>query len=535
MKTTVKLTAILLALVFLFTMAVPAFAEETTGRNVPIIHIFGLGADILNTEGENVYTVDLPLNSIAEPFKALIPDFIAAWKLKPDDAWDFYYRSVREIVVPCFGPFFLDNNGEPSNGTHVAWDWDHGNLPNYKGPNGYDFSAYVFHFDWRLDPFECAKVLNDYVQDVKKATGSDKVNVCARCEAVNLLLAYFAEFGYDDVKCAQLYASAARGTDAVSALFSGKIRVDADAVLRYKNQKSDALTIEDELVRELVEALLVFSDDSLLLDVAAFSLDVFNLALLYDKVIAPIMLETYGTLPGIWSMVDKDDYSAARRGIFKGHEEEYAGLIEKLDRYDREVRQCADELVTKAVEAGVKVAIVTKYNDQQSIPISKHSNDLGDGIVNVTDASFGATTAKYGKTLSDAYLQNAEANGTAKYISPDKMVDASTCILPDTTWFIWGCDHSVFPGYIFNYLRRFFDADGEMTVFDDPSCPQYLVANAPEDDPYDGKLEIMNEDNTPSIELAKKPTLKEVNWKEIGLRLLNAVWNFLVRWLRTLW
>ncbi len=527
-----KKTAIILVLALLLSLAVPAFAAETSGKDVPIIHMYGLGADILNAEGENVYTVDLPKDTIAAQFKALIPDFIAAWKLKPDDAWDFYYRSVREIVIPCFGPFFLDNNGEASDGTHVDWDWDHGNLTDLKENGSYDCFDYTFHFDWRLDPFANAEVLNDYIQDVKKATDSDKVNICARCEAANVLLAYFAQFGYDDLHCVEFFASAGRGVDPVSALFSGKIRVDGDALLRYQNQKDVVSSIEDKLIRETVDALLVFSDESLLLDLAAFSFDVFTLALLYDKVVAPILLETYGTLPGIWSMMDKDDYAAARLGIFKGHEQEYAGLLEKLDHYDKEVRQCADELVLKAVDAGVKVAVFTKYNDAQTIPISKHCNSLGDGLVNVTDASFGATTAKYGKTFSESYLQTAEENGTANYISPDKMVDASTCILPDTTWFIWGCRHSLFPDYMFDYLQRFFDADGELTVFDDPTLPQYMVAHMDEEDLDLGTMEPMTADNAPDMTTPAKPTLDQVNWKEIGLRLLKVVLAFLVRWFK---
>jgi len=528
-----KFISVLLTVLLLLSLAMPAFAAETSAADVPSIHMYGQGAAILNPEGEDIYTIQLPEEGAVNRIKSLIPAFVDAWKLKPKEAWNFYYQEIRKIVLPCFGPFFLDHNGEPSDGTHVDWDWEHGNLPDNRGANGYDYLAYPFHFDWRLDPFENAAILNDYIQDVKKATGSSKVNISARCEAANVLLAYFSQYGYEDLNCAEFFASGGRGVDAVSALFSGKLRFDADAVMRYREQKPEKGTEEqDALTRELVEALLVFSDQALLLDLAAFSMDVFSVVLLYDKVIAPIVLETYGTLPGIWSMVDKEDYADARAGIFKGQEQAYAGLLEKLDRYDRDVRQCADELVRKAVEAGVKVAIFTKYNDAQTIPISKHNNSIGDGLVNVTDASFGASAAKYGKTFSEAYLQKAAQNGTDKYISPDRMIDASTCILPDTTWFIWGSDHKDFPGYIFGYLQRFFDTNGTMTVFDDPLFPQYTIANPSPDDPETGTLECMAQENAPDIAVPESPTLKTVNWKETGLRLLKAIWQFFLRWLK---
>ena len=74
-----------------------------------------------------------------------------------------------------------------------------------------------------------------------------------RPSMASFMLAYFSAFGYDDLHCAEFYASGGRGVDPVSALFSGKIRVDGDALMRYKDQNVD---IEDDLTRELVDALV---------------------------------------------------------------------------------------------------------------------------------------------------------------------------------------------------------------------------------------------------------------------------------------
>ena len=519
-----KTLALLLSAVMLLSLALPAFAQMPTGTFVPIIHVHGLGTAIINEQGEDVYTVNIDKGAIVEQVKAVVPEFLEAMKLKPDDAWTLYRNRVREIVLPCFGPYFLDKNGEASDGTHVNWTWEHGNLPDKKGESGYHYGSYPFYFDWRVDPFESAALLNDYVQDVKKATGSDKVNICARCEGGNVLLAYFAQYGYDDVKCAQFYASASKGIDLVSALFSGKISIDADAVRRYQEQN---YPVEDPVADELINTLIELTGDTFLLDVAAFSLEVFSLVKIYDEVLVPLILETYGTMPGIWSMVDAEDYATARRNIFKGKEAEYAGLIEKLDHYDTVVRQRADEIVMDAVKAGVKVANFAKYGDYQTMPFGKHSNDIGDNTVALSVASFGATVAKYGKTLSDDYLANAAKNGTDRYISPDRMVDASTCLLPDTTWFIYGNPHSSFQNFIFAYMIRFFAADGELTVFDDPTFPQYMIAVPDPENPADGqKLVPMTEENAPSFTVEQR-NIHNVDWKDLGLRLLKALWNFL--------
>ena len=49
-------------------------------------------------------------------------------------------------------------------------------------------------------------------------------------------------------------------------------------------------------------------------------------------------------------------------------------------------------------------------------------------------ASLGATCADYGTTLPKDYKQAKYPE--KNYISPDRMIDASTCALPENTWFV---------------------------------------------------------------------------------------------------
>ena len=107
------------------------------------------------------------------------------------------------------------------------------------------------------------------------------------------------------------------------------------------------------------------------------------------------------------------------------------------------------------------------------------------------------------------------------------MVDASTCLLPDTTWFIYGNPHSSFQNFIFAYMIRFFAVDGELTVFDDPTFPQYMIAVPdPENRADEQKLVPMTEENAPSFTVEQR-NIHNVDWKDLGLRLLKALWNFL--------
>ena len=119
------------------------------------------------------------------------------------------------------------------------------------------------------------------------------------------------------------------------------------------------------------------------------------------------------------------------------------------------------------------MANVTKYG-YQSLPIIENADVLGEDFCTATKASLGATTSTIDTVLSDDYIAAAQANGTDKYISPDKQIDASTCVLPETTWFIKNMKHANFPDSINRLFDRIINIEG-FNVFSDADYPQFLV------------------------------------------------------------
>ena len=93
---------------------------------------------------------------------------------------------------------------------------------------------------------------------------------------------------------------------------------------------------------------------------------------------------------------------------------------------------------------------------------------MGDGIVDVKYASFGATAADFGSTL-----ENVTAD--AKYISPDKTVDASTCLFPEQTWFVKNLKHAEETDTIDVMMRKFMRYDGQGTVETFEDYPRYTI------------------------------------------------------------
>ena len=93
-------------------------------------------------------------------------------------------------------------------------------------------------------------------------------------------------------------------------------------------------------------------------------------------------------------------------------------------------------------------------------------------------AAFGATTSTIFDTLSDGYVAQRTAEGKGKYISPDRMVDASTCLYPDYTWFIRDVAHDAYPPEINKLFMDIFHSSTQYTVFTDSKFPQFVSYNA---------------------------------------------------------
>lgn len=468
-------------------MIASCFATAASAASpVPIIYCSGQGAVILNKDGEVVYDGDrvpLPDGLTEEMTKECVPLFALA--LVTDD-WSAFRETALGYVTQIYEEVRLDENGEASNGSHRSWTWNPSRVS-----NGYTLGSYQFYQDWRLDPFENAAELNAYVQAVKAKTGSSKVNLVGRCEGANLVLAYLAEYGYDDVNCVEFYVSSALGVDTVGAVFSGEVKFEPQALQNLYNEK---VTVEDNELRVLLKATIDYLAVAYEFEEICAMLEK-AVPKLYKEVGYDILMASYGTFPGIWSCVGNDYYATARKNAFAGKEEQYAGLIEKLDKYDRLVRTRTDEIIEEGMAAGVKFANFAKYGEfYPNTPLCKENNSLNDDSVSIPCSTFGATSTVRNEQFSAEYL--AKADNT--YISPDKRIDMSTSVLRDTTWIEYNSRHNDFNQATNVLMKAWFDSNGEMTVHSDSAFPQYLVVE-------NGAFRPMTASDVPEI-TSEKPT-----------------------------
>lgn len=457
-----KILSCFLAVVMIMSCFSCAFSVFASESSHPILYITGQGTKIYDKDGNIAYDskrVPIPDGLIDEMVKEVVPLFVKAIVL---GTWDEYRERFLSYWVPIYEKIALDKNGEISNGSYLAYNWMH-----YSEKPNYTFGSYHYVPDWRLDPMYEADRINTAITEIKEMTGADKVDVISRCEGCNMFMAYLAKYGYDDINHAIFHASSVNGIDMMGTLFSGDFVFDPAKLSEWYYS---GVSIDDPAVSALLNATVSYLVDSYGFEKACSFLEKIAPEL-YEKIGYDLILTSYGSFPGMWAVVGPDYYKKARKNAFKGREEEYAGLIEKIDTYDKEVRQKTNDILLHAAKSGVKVSVVAKYGDfSYKVPLCKEMYEHNDDAICLRNSTFGATDAKCGNTFSDKYLAAADM----KYISPDKCIDCSTCLFPERTWILYGANHNNFDSISDQILLALLRADGEMTVDSNPAFPQYL-------------------------------------------------------------
>ncbi len=484
-----KVLSIVLCLAMLMSFAVPAFAEDES--NLPVIYLAGKGNELIYKADGTLTSNPGALDRGGYIKEAAGPVLEELGKALMTGDYTAYVQSLVDATAAIYEDIDLDSDGNPSNGTHIKWDYKTVAIDK-------NAKTFYFKYDWRLSPMEIADQLDVYVERVLNATGAKHVNIHCRCLGVNMAMTYVAKSYNGDynhefrVKNIMLDTGGLAGYITLGSLLSGSIELKPDTVDRFV---SDFLG-GGELIDDPALAMFAYTLVSLMNYAEVLDLGIDFVQDIIDKIsddlISPLALCCYGGYPSYWSMVSDKFYDKAINKVFNTPElkEEYKVFIEKTNAYhallgdinEETGRPLHEDLLLNLKADGVGIAVVAKYG-APCVPLFADSELTGDVRGTVTELSFGATGTEIGKTFSEDYLKAAEKNGTAKYISPDKTVDASTSLFPETTWFIKNIKHDQFPDFFRTLFNDFCKSDGQMTVFDNEKYPQYF-------DYVDGKVII---------------------------------------------
>lgn len=458
-----KFIAFIVTAAMLVSVCMPGISAAAEGCDcgeLPTIYVSALGnSDIYANYGtEDEQLLFRPdTMTIIKLVAKLLP---AIGVLALTKNYDYFGDTLNSAVFEAMGDLRLDGNGDSL--PHVEAVYENSTDPEH----GMGYS-YYFHYDWRLDPVESAGKLNDYIQVIKEVTGHDQVNIKASSMGGVVAMSYFNEYGYDDVAACVFQCCPLLGTDVAGDLLARKVKLDGKALLDYG---ITALPPEDFGGALLNGLFYVLYYSGLIDGVMVLGNNILDN--LKDKVFDELLTPVFGTILGLWAFVPADTYEQAK--AINLDPETQAGLIAKADYYHYNVQCRAEEILTGAVDAGTRIMIVAGY-DIQRTPLVESMNNDSDATVDTKYASAGATVAPRGEVL--------ESTGTApcghNHVSPEGDIDASTCILPENTWFLKGMLHSTGHDGIDAFYNWFFYSGEDCNIWTNPAYPQFIDDDKP--------------------------------------------------------
>ncbi len=534
-----KFLAFVLSCVMIFSLAVPAFAVDLTDRSkIPVVAISGDGEQLYKADGTKIKIwkdllgsekvgdeTDITVENIAKSIAKVIYSYAAEGLLTGN--WEPYYETIYNEVSKYFSGLLLDKNGEASDGSGISQDRK--NQMKYESNidrkwNGtYGSNDYHFYYDWRLDPYAVADDFNEYIKNVKAATGVQKVALTAKCLGTSVAISYIAKYGTDDICALAIDGSVVGGVEILGETISGRFNLDTAAISRVLTD-CDSLGIFS--VEPILTETLDLLDKSGMVDVTKAAVKTKLYYQLEKGVTSSLALASMFSHPSYWAIVCSEDLELAKEYVFgeegSAKRAEYAGLIEKIDSYDKNVRQKLPEIF-KEIDDNANLCIISKYGFQM-IPTGISRNKLGDQFSSVEKSSFGATTSDIYGTLDEDYIAKRVAEGKGRYISPDKQIDASTCMFPDYTWFVKNVKHSNWSWYEDAIMMTVINADRQLTI-DDLDLTQFMVYNY-----SDNKMYAMNTENCDTYNWKAD---KEADNPSNIFERLKAFINSFIKWFKT--
>lgn len=471
-----KIISILMCVVLLITtFSVCAFAEsskydgilDNADTETPVIFVSGYGDSYFYTydEDNNYVSLSLGYTMFVEPFTKAPEKFIfplikglifgnydSVVKTYMDNAERFgrtlKYLSMDESGKSNYDVQVVRASVSQSRGYSDSYGAIDEFIIENTGMNKNNF--FTFHYDWRKGHVENASILNEYIKEVKAVTGKEKVSLFCYSLGGQVGETYLKYYGKNqDVKRVVVDNSPLDGTSLASSLLTTDL--DMDLLSAYKAGMGDGADT-DILAFLLGKLKLGFLDNAL--------------SSIVNNIFAPEI--TYW--PSTWDLLPTEDYEVLKDKFLD--KDKNAGIIAQSDKYHYEVASCIPEIIAQAESDGITVSQIVNTN----LGVVTQKSVNSDGVVEAKH-SCGVTVTDNGKIFDSTYVQ--KNNCGHNHISPERNMDASTCYLPERTWFVLGQSHGMaFTEEYTQYLSAaLLTTDNLENVFTDSRFPQYELSS----------------------------------------------------------
>ncbi|MBQ2828914.1 MAG: hypothetical protein IJF20_06685 [Clostridia bacterium] len=429
----------------------------TTGKQVPVIIIHGIsqidtvitdenGKPLLNEEGETITGWPLTVDIKELVLTVLFPVLLTLITQK-DFASEAGYKAACNAVKynAC------DLNGDPVYPTFVdrqycsvaKMDQEHRDIVYDAVPFqdvakeiGED-NLYFFAYNSSGDVTQIAEDLNDYIEMVKEQTDSEEVSLAPISMGGTIVTAWLEMFSgrydlfYDN------YDSVHKIVFVIAAL-------DGSAILGDLFVNDTLLNNDEFLYTRLLPELLDEEWYSYLINLALRILPHDVLISVVDSIFSGVKDTLVGNCTIFWALIPKANFDESYELYFKDKGPEYDTIRTKVKLYNtaqKNLKPNIDRLMSD--EFGGIVHAICSYGLPLYTVGSSSLYINADSIIHSASTSLFATFANLGETLPVDYVAKNPVctDPTHNHISPDRVVDASTSYLPETTWYIQGLNH----------------------------------------------------------------------------------------------
>lgn len=429
----------------------------TTGKQVPVIIIHGIsqidtvitdenGNPLLNDEGETITGWPLTVDIKELVLTVLFPVLLTLITQK-DFASEAGYKAACNAVKynAC------DLNGDPVYPTFVdrqycsvaKMDQEHRDIVYDAVPFqdvakeiGED-NLYFFAYNSSGDVTQIAEDLNDYIEMVKEQTDSEEVSLAPISMGGTIVTAWLEMFSgrydlfYDN------YDSVHKIVFVIAAL-------DGSAILGDLFVNDTLLNNDEFLYTRLLPELLDEEWYSYLINLALRILPHDVLISVVDSIFSGVKDTLVGNCTIFWALIPKANFDESYELYFKDKGPEYDTIRTKVKLYNtaqKNLKPNIDRLMSD--EFGGIVHAICSYGLPLYTVGSSSLYINADSIIHSASTSLFATFANLGETLPVDYVAKNPVctDPTHNHISPDRVVDASTSYLPETTWYVQGLNH----------------------------------------------------------------------------------------------
>ncbi len=460
-----KILSVFLAVAMIFcSVSIISYAKDDS--KLPVIFVDGImSSGIICTDtGESAFPPSAEV--ISGAVAGALPSIVSA--LGTND-FSRLGKPIANALVNIFDSVSCDENGNPVHDTCSDYT-----VPASEEINAGDIAlsqlnfdaeeVVWFSYDWRMETSKAASELYDCINAVMDSTGAEKVNLVGFSMGAAVVTTYLYEYNYEFVNDVVMLAGAYNGATVCGEPFTAQIKFDEKGLIAFlKTMLADDITAV--LVNTLMSGLYQSGVLSGVMDIAAK---------ISDAVMSELteygLKQTFARMPGVWALVPYNMYDDAKAMLTGDNVSDE--FIAKIDYYHNNIQGNTKAILDGVTANGGHLAIISKYGSTIT-PVCVSQMNIGDTVLDVVTTSFGATCADAASRLADDYVQAVDCGHN--HISADRMIDASTCAYPESTWFIKGLTHSEHNDAQWKLIEYIFASKTQPTVWSSPEFSQFLL------------------------------------------------------------